>query len=427
VSVSRAATRWPFWRTAIALPVATGAIWILLVASPTGQPLTGHVSVEGRFFPQTALREDLQRANLSITIEADFYRDLDNARQAITVVPFFRWDQQDSNRTHWDFREFSWQYFSGTWEFSAGARKVFWGVTESNHLVDILNQVDLLEGFDGKEKLGQPMVSASTSQSWGMLEAFALIGFRERNYVGQDRRPSIPFPLDSDNSIVEGGKLGWALRWSHTRGPIDLAVSHFRGTAREPRFFVGNRPLRIAALNLVDDMTLVLTDVAQFSTVVPAYEQIDQAGLEVQLTASGWLLKMEAINRWGQGPRFAAVTAGIEYAISNIRSTGIELGILAEYSYDERGLEALTPVEDDFFVGTRLSLNDVQTTQFLAGAIVDRVSGASLFSLDASRRLGERSSLNIEMRSFAGISSADMFLYGLRKDDYVQAALQIYF
>ena len=69
----------------------------------------------------------------------------------------------------------------------------------------------------------------------------------------------------------------------------------------------------------------------------------------------------------------------------------------------------------------------MQTTQFLAGAIVDRVSGASVFSLDASRRLGERSSLNIEMRSFAGISAADMFLYGLRKDDYVQAALQIYF
>ena len=383
--------------------------------------------MEGRFFPQTALRDNLQTANLSIAIESEFYRDLDNARQAITIVPFFRWDQQDSNRSHWDFREFSWQYFSDSWELSIGARKVFWGVTESKHLVDVVNQIDLLESFDGKEKLGQPMVSVSTSHSGGLLEAFALIGFRERNYVGQDRRPSIPFPLDSDSSIVEGGTLGWALRWSHTRGPLDLAVSHFHGTAREPRFFVGNRPLRIAALNLAGDNEGVFTDLAQLSTVVPAYENIDQAGLEVQLTVGGWLLKMETINRWGQGPRFAAVTAGIEYAISNIRSTGIALGILAEYSYDERGLEALTPVEDDFFVGARLSLNDIQTTQFLAGAIVDRVSGASLFSVDASRRLGERSSLNIQIRSFAGISSTDMFLYGLRKDDYVQAALQVYF
>ncbi len=383
--------------------------------------------MEGRFFPETALRDNLQTANLSIAIESEFYRDLDNARQAITIVPFFRWDQQDSNRSHWDFRELTWQYFSDSWEISIGARKIFWGVTESKHLVDVVNQIDLLESFEGEEKLGQPMVSVSTSHSWGLLETFALIGFRERNYVGQDRRPSIPFPLDSENSIVEGGKLNLAVRWSHTRGPLDLAVSHFHGTAREPRFFVGNRPLRIAALTLVSDNEPVLTDLTQLSTVVPAYENIDQAGLEVQLTASGWLLKMEAINRWGQGPRFAAVTAGIEYALSNLRSTGIELGILAEYSYDERGLEALTPIEDDVFVGARLSLNDVQATQFLAGAIVDRLSGASLFSVDASRRLGERSSLNIQMRAFAGISSADMFLYGLRKDDYVQAALRVYF
>jgi len=427
VSVSRAARRWPSWRAAIALPLTTGAVWLLLGASSTGQPLTGHVSVEGRFFPETALRDNLQTANLSIAIESEFYRDLDNARQAITIVPFFRWDQQDSNRSHWDFRELTWQYFSDSWEISIGARKIFWGVTESKHLVDVVNQIDLLESFEGEEKLGQPMVSVSTSHSWGLLETFALIGFRERNYVGQDRRPSIPFPLDSENSIVEGGKLNLAVRWSHTRGPLDLAVSHFHGTAREPRFFVGNRPLRIAALTLVSDNEPVLTDLTQLSTVVPAYENIDQAGLEVQLTASGWLLKMEAINRWGQGPRFAAVTAGIEYALSNLRSTGIELGILAEYSYDERGLEALTPIEDDVFVGARLSLNDVQATQFLAGAIVDRLSGASLFSVDASRRLGERSSLNIQMRAFAGISSADMFLYGLRKDDYVQAALRVYF
>ncbi len=427
MSVSRAARRWPSWRAAIALPLTTGAVWLLLGASSTGQPLTGHVSVEGRFFPETALRDNLQTANLSIAIESEFYRDLDNARQAITIVPFFRWDQQDSNRSHWDFRELTWQYFSDSWEISIGARKIFWGVTESKHLVDVVNQIDLLESFEGEEKLGQPMVSVSTSHSWGLLETFALIGFRERNYVGQDRRPSIPFPLDSENSIVEGGKLNLAVRWSHTRGPLDLAVSHFHGTAREPRFFVGNRPLRIAALTLVSDNEPVLTDLTQLSTVVPAYENIDQAGLEVQLTASGWLLKMEAINRWGQGPRFAAVTAGIEYALSNLRSTGIELGILAEYSYDERGLEALTPIEDDVFVGARLSLNDVQATQFLAGAIVDRLSGASLFSVDASRRLGERSSLNIQMRAFAGISSADMFLYGLRKDDYVQAALRVYF
>ncbi|MDD7885073.1 hypothetical protein [Flavivirga sp. 57AJ16] len=36
-------------------------------------------------------------------------------------------------------------------------------MTESNHLVDIINQTDAVETFDGEEKLGQPMVQLS----WG--------------------------------------------------------------------------------------------------------------------------------------------------------------------------------------------------------------------------------------------------------------------
>ncbi len=35
---------------------------------------------------------------------------------------------------------------------------MYWGVAESNHLVDIINQTDAVESFDGEEKLGQPMV-----------------------------------------------------------------------------------------------------------------------------------------------------------------------------------------------------------------------------------------------------------------------------
>jgi len=45
-----------------------------------------------------------------------------------------------------------------------GINSVFWRVVESNHLVDILNQTDLIEDIDGEEKLGQPMISLSTQQ-----------------------------------------------------------------------------------------------------------------------------------------------------------------------------------------------------------------------------------------------------------------------
>ena len=113
--------------------------------------------------------------------------------------------------------------------------------------------------------------------------------------------------------------------------------------------------------------------------------------------------------------------------MGDLRSTGLDLGVLAEYSYDERGAEALTPLEDDVFVGARLAFNDVQSTEFLAGAAVDRASGASFLLVEASRRLGERSTLDMRVRGFVGVPPDDLFLYGIRNDDYVQASWTLYF
>ena len=403
--------------------VGAAVVWGLSTSPATGQQVTGHLAVEGRLFLDDALRSDQQTSNLSISIEPEFYRDLDQGRQALTIVPFLRWDQHDSERTHWDLREFTWEYFARDWELRAGVRKVFWGVTESNHLVDVINQTDLVEDLDGEAKLGQPMVNLALIQPWGTLDLYSLIGFRQRRYFGENGRPGIPFPLDTDDATVDGGTLGWAIRWAHSAGPMDIGVSHFQGTARDPRFSIANQPIILAEF----DPRPFLAGNVQAPAIAPTYERIDQAGVDLQLTSGSWLLKLEAVNRWGQGPRFAAATGGFEFTLWNLRSSGLDLGLLAEYSYDERGREALTPLEDDVFVGSRLTWNDVQSTELLAGATVDRTSGASFVMVEASRRLGERSTLDIRVRSFVAIPPTDLFLYGIRNDDYLQAVWTFYF
>ena len=224
--------------------------------------------IEGRLFPQEALRDGLHGANVSVALDPEFYLESDDRRQSLTVVPFFRWDQHDSERTHWDVREFTWEYFARDWELRAGVRKVFWGVTESNHLVDVINQTDLVEDLDGEAKLGQPMVNLALVQPWGTLDLYALVGFRERRYFGDDGRPGIAFPLDTAAAIVDGGDFGWAVRWAHTAGLVDVGVSHFHGTTRDPRFLPGDEA---------------------GASFVPLYEEIDQAGVDLQLTMGGWL------------------------------------------------------------------------------------------------------------------------------------------
>ena len=380
--------------------------FLTMAVTAGAQELSGRVFVETRLFPENAQRNGVSGQNVSLAFEPEWYIESADGRQSLTVVPFLRLDQHDSERTHWDIREFAWEYIAREWELRAGVRKVFWGVTESNHLVDVINQTDLVEDLDGEAKLGQPMVSVAVIQPWGTVDLFALVGFRERRYFGDAGRPGLPFPLDPSGAIVEGGDVGWALRWSHAVGLVDMGVSYFHGTSRDPRFLVR------------DDLGQVL---------VPVYDEIDQTGLDLQLTQGGWLWKLEAINRAGQGPRFAAFTGGFEYTFANVRGKGLDLGVLAEYSFDERGRAALTPLEDDVFVGARLAFNDVQSTEVLAGAAVDRTSGASFVNIEASRRFGDRWTLDLRVRAFIAVPPDDLFLFGVRKDDYVQASWAFHF
>jgi hypothetical protein len=400
----------------------------LLASAPTAraQELTGRVFVEGRVFPGSS-SDGLARGNGSVAVEPEWYTEWDNGRQSLTVVPFARLDQHDDERTHVDMRELAWDLIGDTWELRTGVRKVFWGVTESNHLVDIINQTDLVEDLDGEEKLGQPMVNLALIQDWGTVDVYALLGFRERRFFGAKGRPGIPFPLDTSGAEFESAqgktRVDWAVRWSHTVGALDIGLSQFHGISRDPRFLPdvpGGEAARDALLGVL--LAGVAGTIPDGIALVPVYDVIDQTGIDLQVTSGGWLWKLEAINRSGQGDRYAALTGGVEYTFANMAATGIDLGILTEYAFDERDERALTPLEDDIFVGARLAFNDVSNTQVLGGAAIDRESGASFLNVEASRRVGDRWTVDVEFRGFVNVPPDDLFLYGIRQDDYLQAS-----
>ena len=135
------------------------AAWALPVQA---LELSGDVSVEGRLFAKDELYNDQKRNNGSIAFEPEFYHEWSSSLDfSFTFVPFFRVDSSDSERTHVDIRELNFLMVGNPWELRVGIGKVFWGVTEFVHLVDIINQTDLVENIDGEDKLGQPMVHFS--------------------------------------------------------------------------------------------------------------------------------------------------------------------------------------------------------------------------------------------------------------------------
>lgn len=372
---------------------------------------TGKISTEVSIFPETPLFDDQRRVYPSLAMQWEYYRSWDNGRQSFTLVPFFRLDALDSERTHGDIRELTWLMAEGPWELRLGIRKLFWGVTESQHLVDIINQTDGVENLEGDEKLGQPMVNVSFSGDSGTVDLFLLPFFRERTFAGWDGRPHAAWPVDRDQVRYESPAkmyhMDWAVRWFHTMGDWDVGVSHFSGTGRDPLFVTGDKG-------------------AEGLFLMPYYVLIHQTGLDVQTTRGGWLLKGEIISRAYLEERYSAATGGFEYTLVGVLDSDADVGIIGEYLFDDRHDNATTPFSEDVMVGLRLTLNDVQSTDVLLGSIVDPESGAMAWKLEGNRRLGDHWKLSAEGRFFVDIPSQDP-LHIWRRDTFLKVELTRYF
>ncbi|NCF10259.1 MAG: hypothetical protein GWP66_06215 [Gammaproteobacteria bacterium] len=370
---------------------------------------SGFVGIEGRHFfhaPRWPGQRGGTEGSVLLQPEARWYAD--DGRYRAALVGFARLDGWDDQRTHADLRELYWAYEADDWDLLLGVNRVFWGVTESRHLVDIINQVDLVEDIDQEDKLGQPMVNLNLQRDWGRLGLFVMPYFRERTFPGSSGRLRSPVPIDTDRPLYESGAGGShvdvALRYSHFIGDLDLGLHLFDGTDREPRF-------------VLDPST---------RTLRPVYEQMSQAGLDLQYTREAWLWKLEALVRERNDDVFGAVVGGFEYTFYQVAGRPDDVGVLLEGLYDGRGRDALATLYDnDIFAGLRWARNDAQDSTLLAGLLVDVDSGETLFSVEAERRVGESLVAELRLRLFAdAVSESPM--NPISQDDYLQLRFSWY-
>lgn len=374
--------------------------------------LSGYVAGEVRVFPAEP-KFSAQHDNTlspSLALQPELRWKLDE-QSTLTLIPFGRIDADDDERTHWDIREANWLYNAGDWDLRVGLGKVFWGVAESRHLVDIINQTDLVESLDEEDKLGQPMVNLNVITGFGTWSAFVLPYFRERTFAGPQGRPGLPLRVAEDLAVFESGDeerhVDFALRWQERVGNFDIGLSHFHGTGREPR--------------------LVPTLVPGGPVFVPHYDQIDQTGLDVQATFDAWLLKLEAIVRAGQGDTFFAATAGFEYTLYQVAESSADLGLIAEYHHDGRdGFAPFTIFNNDVMVGARLALNDQDDTSFLGGAIFDVETQTTFTTVEFATRIAEGWKLEIEGRFLPYVANGTVET-NLERDHLLEVRVLRYF
>ncbi len=389
------------------------AVSILLCPLPKvfAHEVAGYAAGEVRLFPNDGLHSGQDDQSSSFVIQPEYYHEFESG-SSFAFTPFFRLDSGDQERTHLDIRELTYLWLKEDFELRVGVRKVFWGVTEFIHLIDIVNQTDLVESVDTEDKLGQPMVNFSVSRDWGTVDIFWLPFVRERTFVGTGGRLRGASVVDEERtqyeSAAEEWHSDWALRYSHTFDDIDMGLSQFVGTNRDPTLLDG-------------------TDSNGDDIKIPKYEQIKQTSLDVSYVIGEWLWKLESLYRTGQGNEdYFAWAGGFEYTSVGVFESSLDLGFVGEWLYDDREDDADTAFENDIAGGLRLTVNDAASSEALLGWVQDVDTSARLLFLEASRRFRNNWLLNIEMRLSLDQPASD-FLFEQRKDDLFQSELFYYF
>ncbi len=373
--------------------------------------IRGSLDLQARVFIESAPYGAQRQAYLSASVEPEIFWESESRSDSFLLVPFLRVDQYDSERTHADLREASWLHVGDNYEWRVGLRRVFWGKTEFQHLVDVINQIDGVEDIDGEDKLGQPMVNLSLVRDWGVIDFYLLPYFRERSFVGAEGRPRLPLTVDDDNPLYESSDhenhRDYAIRWSHYIGIFDFGLSWFKGTNRDPRLLTEFDPQNGLQLR-------------------PFYEQIEQVSFDGQATIDSWLLKAEALHRRSELERYWAFQGGFEYTLYGVMESSADVGVLLEYGWDERGEQASSTFQNDLFLGSRIALNDSDSSELLMGVGYDFDYQSSSVLIEASRRVGNAVKVSLDLRLFDSSDAGDsLFLF--RKDDHLQLTVAYFF
>ena len=384
--------------------------------------LEGELSLQTRLFNQDAQFQNQEEQSrslaVSINLSGDFGEHVDGELEV-----FYRHDDADLERTKGDFRKAYFRWLNPRFEVLVGFNRVFWGVTETNHLVDIVGQTDLVESQDRETKVGQPMVALTVPIENGLIDIYLLPYFREQTFPGEEGRLRFSLPIDQDQPLYEDPDedrhVDFAARVAKSFDNAELAISYFQGTGRDPGY-----------LFAVDG-----------SSIRPYYPQIKQLGLEAQYIMDQWLFKLEFIQRDGQPNLFfeeedyQGLTTGFEYTLYGLAGSAQDLGLIAEFLYDSRGQAALSPYEEDYAVGARWALNNLHSAELVFLWIQDVDHSARVFVLEGSIEMGDSFALSLESTiishqpqpSMLTPIESDRLLYDLRDDDSVQLTLSYYF
>jgi hypothetical protein len=390
------------------LATITLALWAAVFSSPLMADINTDITLQARVFdkqPESVTKAKKDHADTSIALRLE-------GRKSLNPALDFKYEAvykaTPSARQHFNVASLFVSYYAETWDLRFGYDTVFWGVMESNHVVDYVNQSNYLESFHTEDKLGQPMIALRTLSDSMVFQAFALIGTQEREFLSPHERLSGNIHVDDANSEFESShkdkRVDTAIRISQTIDIFDYAVSYFYGSQRNP------------------DLILQPNS----AIFIPYYPLTQRLGVEFQVTLDHIMYKLEAIHEHSDHHHYNAGSVGFEYTQGSILQSNKDLGYLLEYSFDNRDNPSLTPFQHDIFGGLRLALNDTASSEFIVGVTHDLDNHSQVIRLQFESRLNPSLSIDLDSWIFVDIAEEDIF-YRYKDDSYLEVNLRYYF
>ena len=98
----------------------------------------GYIQPENTFFLNGDGKHNQSKNNLSVYTQGTFISYIQDDNAKITVNGIGRYDENDKERTYYDFQKLKYEYYYDDFILKIGNELVFWGVNESFSIVDII-------------------------------------------------------------------------------------------------------------------------------------------------------------------------------------------------------------------------------------------------------------------------------------------------
>jgi hypothetical protein len=381
-------------------------LMVLPVPPQPSASLRGKLETRLDYYPDTPVYPDQSSADLQPALALGLEMHENLSRNITSRVSLFgRFNPHAEQQFTGDVREAWLGYYGENSEFYAGMLMERWGELEAENIVDILNPRDAVEDFQGDVKLGIPGLKASYLGEEFQLDAWLLPYARPRRLAeGKDRFRITALPLREAEFESGRNHLSAAVRLSTVQGNLEAAVAHYYGHARNPWF-----QLQTDAVGRPD-------------ALIPTYDLINQTSLELLWVRGHALWKLEALHNAGPEDDFFALGLGVEREIPRLWDTRTSLTLYAEGYYDGREASPmlpLAPFQRDVFLGARLAMNDIRSTEYQVRITHDLEYTSTLLDLRAARRLNSEWSMQAVLYAFLNVED-DPALVTFRDDHRIE-------